>query len=104
MLSTTMSLPRIFDLARKLGTPVIMTDAEGREPLVVLPLDQFEALAGVSADAPVTQPVEYVKLQSTAKESVPTRTDTVTNAPTTPVDSLPIEERFYLEPLDGEQG
>ncbi len=41
-----MSLQRIFESARKLGLPVIVTDPAGREPMVVLPLEQFEAMAG----------------------------------------------------------
>lgn len=99
-----MSLPRIFDLARKLGTPVIMTDSEGREPLVVLPLDQFEAMAGVSSDAPVTPSVEYIKLHNKAKESASEPANVATSPSITTTESLPIEERFYLEPLEGEQG
>lgn len=39
-----MSLQRVFEAARKMGSPVIVTDVGGRDPLVVVPLEQFEAL------------------------------------------------------------
>ncbi|MCC7357660.1 hypothetical protein IT408_04120 [Candidatus Uhrbacteria bacterium] len=43
-----MSFQRVFESARKLGLPVIVTDPSGHEPFVLLPLDQFEALTGES--------------------------------------------------------
>ncbi len=99
-----MSLPRIFELARKLGTPVIMTDPAGREPLVVLSLDQFEAMAGVSGDAESATPEIHKKVQNKAKEmsSIPPSPE-LTPAPPLPED-MALEERFYLEPLEGETG
>lgn len=45
-----MSLQRVLETARKTGMPVIMTDIAGREPMVILPLEQFEAMAGLGSD------------------------------------------------------
>lgn len=39
-----MSLQRIIELARRQGMPVILTDVAGREPMVVLPLEAYEAM------------------------------------------------------------
>jgi nicotinamidase-related amidase len=39
-----MSLQRVLEIARKNGMPVIITDDSGRDPMVILPLEQFEAM------------------------------------------------------------
>lgn len=114
-----MSLQRVFESARKMGVPVIITDPAGREPMVVLPLEQFEAMTGepkseaqkVSAVAqePSVTPmqnvqrndgfvsarslVEEFKLHTAKKEDAQPRSVDL------PFESeLPIEERFFLEP------
>ncbi|HEU0051154.1 MAG TPA: hypothetical protein VFQ60_03815 [Patescibacteria group bacterium] len=38
------SWQRILEAARRHGMPLIVTDVAGREPLVVLPFDEFERL------------------------------------------------------------
>ncbi len=78
-----MSLQRIFNVARKLGTPIIMTDAAGLEPLVILPLDQFEAMAGVTSDGEVKISPPIVQNE---------------------MEEIPLEDTFYLEPVDQEEG
>lgn len=40
-----MSLQRVIDIARKNGMPVVVTDPAGHHPMVVLSLEQFEAMA-----------------------------------------------------------
>jgi PHD/YefM family antitoxin component YafN of YafNO toxin-antitoxin module len=40
-----MSLQRVIDIARKNGMPVVVTDPAGHYPMVVLSLEQFEAMA-----------------------------------------------------------
>jgi hypothetical protein len=110
-----MSMQRIFDVARKLGTPVIMTDPAGREPLVVLPLDQFEAMAGVSSDqeeptvvpeamAPASRSKMDKNTHNKAKNDE--RVEQAAELATINVEAqdLALEERFYLEPLEGADG
>lgn len=41
----SMSLQRVIDIARKNGMPVVVTDPAGHHPMVVLSLEQFEAMA-----------------------------------------------------------
>ena len=101
-----MSLSRIFESARRLGVPVIVTDSAGRDPLVVLPLEQFEAMAGETE-----RKLEYAPLPASSAEkktsvspagqrvSVKTQLEALAVAePTT--DELSLEERFYLEPIE----
>ena len=74
-----MSIQRVFESARKLGVPVIMTDPAGREPLVVLSLEQFEAMAGEGhgqSSAPVTRMPEVPHPQGS-----PIRTSPVADIP-----------------------
>lgn len=44
-----MSLNRILQSAQKLGMPVVITDRDGAHAQVVLPFDDFMALAGASS-------------------------------------------------------
>jgi len=39
-----MSFQRIFDMVRRQGMPMVVTDSAGKEPVVVLPLEVYEAL------------------------------------------------------------
>jgi hypothetical protein len=119
-----MSLQRIFESARKLGVPVILTDPAGREPMVVLTLEQFEAIAGTTeaqseptqtsvrrgrpssrrpAEAPKGEdfmfPVEDIGSRPAATE--PSIEDFSSQAPSGAEISL--DERFYLEPLEDEK-
>lgn len=118
-----MSLQRVFESARKLGVPVIVTDPGGREPMVVMPLEQFEAMAGESASAPVAKSgpaptfqkskeelrVEQI-LADQASHVTKDRMEEVAGefakAPSGGSENLEIslEERFYLEPVDDEAG
>lgn len=111
-----MSLQRVLETARKTGMPVIMTDLGGREPMVILPLEQFEAMAGVPA-TPVSRPKPSIPrppvddvvdqaLADMAAERLLTRMEEAAvqlepepqKGAETPDFSL--EERFYLEPED----
>ena len=40
-------LIRLMGLARKTGSPLIITDPEGDEPVVIMGIDQYEVLMGV---------------------------------------------------------
>lgn len=125
-----MSLQRVFESARKLGLPVVVTDPAGREPMVVLSLEQFEAMAGstenVSDEPRSTLPPKAPKNNRKAPETLvePTLTDLPgyengnksSEQRSEPVmdeiqvqnqqnPEISLDERFYLEPLeDGSAG
>jgi len=86
-----MSLQNVFESARKMGVPVIVTDPSGREPMVVLPLEQFEAMNGEEkARIPQNKP----QFASPVFEpSIPSN-----------FSEIPPEDRFYLEPVDDPAG
>ena len=104
-------MQRILETARKMGLPVIVTDIAGREPMVVMPLEQFEAMAGTGAGEIVSEPIKTTppryeepivddfSPKQGKKEDV-TRPITSTPEP----DDLSLEERFYIEPLADEEG
>ncbi|MFA6131138.1 MAG: hypothetical protein WC730_02665 [Patescibacteria group bacterium] len=46
----TPELKRLMALARKTGAPLIVTDPEGKEPLVLLGIDIYEAMLGDSCE------------------------------------------------------
>lgn len=104
-----MSLQRVLETARKTGMPVIITDIMGREPMVILPLEQFEAMAGVPATVrQVPQPeVSQIPVEMSV-ETLKTRVKDST-APAqsfSPAENpdFPLEEGFYLEPVDDNLG
>ncbi len=111
-----MSLERVMQSARRLGVPVIVTDPHGKDPMVILPLEQFEALTG-DESAPGPRPIAHVPpppprtpdhAQHVSFVDEPETfhappmgrfTDEgVKPPPQNPEISL--DERFYLEPLD----
>ncbi len=87
-----MSLLRIFESAKKLGLPLIVTDADGRDPMVILPLEQFEALAHAQ-EAPSLH-------EKKAEAASPEPRVLEEMMPTLKNDEISLEERFYLEPID----
>ena len=69
-------------MVRRQGMPMVVTDEAGKSPVVVLPLEVYEALTdGVSSTAP--------------KKEVPV----LTREPLRESE-ISLEERFYIEPLD----
>lgn len=101
-----MSLQRVFESARKMGVPVIITDPSGREPMIVLPLEQFEAMAGetrgsatstTSRPAPVqkSEEIHVNPIPGLSKEAQESFDALVMENP-----EIPLEERFYLETVD----
>lgn len=105
-----MSLQRILESARRLRTPVILSDLAGRDPLVILPLDQFEALS--SLDHPAASPrqdvasvmlapepvAEGLQIEFTAEQSqkIPQSAETMDMGENP---EISLDERFYLEPV-----
>ena len=91
-----------------MGVPVIVTDPGGRDPMVVVPLEQFEALAGESR--PSAAPVSAPSVPAPVQKSPEPFRNPVTGL--TPEEQksfealvmenpeIPMEERFYLEPLE----
>lgn len=116
-----MSLQRIFESARKLGVPVVITDPAGRDPLVVLPLEQFEALSesgqGESSVAASSKPSpvkEKERIESLladraaeiAQQRLEEAVGGVQAAAKIPGENpeISLDERFYLEPVDDGSG
>ena len=104
-----MSLQRIFESARKLGFPVIITDPAGREPMVVLPLEQFEAMAGSGETRelePLSEPQSAQPLEQPHSERIPTvssvpEVEPIVSPQMTHFSSeILLEEGFYLDPSD----
>ncbi len=87
-----MSLLRIFESAKKLGLPLIVTNTDGRDPMVILPLDQFEALAQAQEAPSIAE-----KMAETASPEVRSYEEMM---PALKNDEISLEERFYLEPID----
>lgn len=81
-LQDIMSLQRIFEMVKRQGMPLVVTDGQGRDPVIVLPLDVYEALIETSGNPSVrTQPVSY--------EQEPPEADLLAE--------LSTEERFYID-------
>jgi len=104
-----MSMQRVFESARKLGVPIILTDPSGRDPMVILPLEQFEAMAGEShpvapSQAPAVplnkapEPQRSPVMGLTPEEQKSFEALLMENP------DIPVEERFYLEPVDDGSG
>jgi hypothetical protein len=82
-----MSFQRIFELVRRQGMPLVVTDEAGKQPLVVLPFDMYEALMEGDGHAsrdtrhatPTKEPVPVPRMEQLAKEEIS------------------LEERFYVE-------
>lgn len=110
-----MSLQRVLETARRTGTPVIITDVSGREPMVVMPIEQFEALTGEAPARQAPRPtlskeerVERVLAEMAAQRSEERMNDAALKIESlsleVPADDLTLEERFYLEPVEDKSG
>jgi hypothetical protein len=89
-----MSFQRIFEMVRRQGMPLVVTDEAGKEPVVVLPLEVYEALVegGESRPAPASPTMTPIQ----TPESSP-RMQPVTK------DEISLEERFYVEALEDQE-
>jgi len=136
-----MSWQRIFESARKRGLPLVVTDIAGREPLVVMTLEEYERLEEgkkpeatplrqgfvgqgsqkleVRVEKPIVDKMEKSRVQSeTLKVETPITLQSIVEkeeesvkipqesaeSAASEVDGLSLEERFYFEPVDGENG
>lgn len=77
-----MSFQRMIEMARRHGMPIVVTDPNGKEPVVVLSLEVYEALIGEGSGP---------KVVGVRKSQVPMPENLA---------ELSVEERFYVEPLD----
>ncbi|MFH1077851.1 MAG: hypothetical protein V1745_01035 [Patescibacteria group bacterium] len=118
-----MSLQRVLETARKTGTPVILTDMAGREPMVILPLEQFEAMAGIATETskpahrspvasqesrPSTKKHDLEVVDEAFADLAAERLKSHVEQVAVQIESMaerrsekaeiPLEERFYLEP------
>lgn len=107
-----MSWQRVIETARKIGMPIIITDVVGRDPMVILPLEQFEAMAGDTAQ-PIPEPAPGSKITheptSTRGEEqdqhlIPPSSGFMRDLAPLPDNlsntEIPLEEGFYLEPIE----
>lgn len=98
-----MSFQRMLEMARRHGMPIVVTDPNGKAPMVVLPLETYEALIGDGSDPQVASRKSQVPMGEPIM--VPVRdgsgsTPKQTEAEPENLAELSMEERFYMEPLD----
>ena len=120
-----MSLQHVLEVARKNGMPVIITDMSGREPMVIMPLEQFEAMAFSTQSSTLSTEYRVPSNQSQKDPSLGTRNLELDNAiaemaaerarsrmedaasqlenlskQSPSDDDTPLEERFFIEPTN----
>jgi len=109
-------LDRLLRFAQRTGDRLIITDSEGKQPVVILSLDEYEALLDGKSGrgGSSTRPYAKENVEAEEEESVDlTRIEAAVEAvnreaaeePTvTPItrktqQSEPGEEQFYMEPV-----
>ncbi len=123
-----MSWKRIFKTARRLGTPVIVADEDGNEPVVVLPLDAYEKMSGSAPEAKrhkvrdeeddeltadrmasifesAMESLEEENLSKESQKNQNTGMDGVleSEVPGSVLEAeMPLEDKYYFEPLEDE--
>lgn len=95
-----MSFQRILEIARQRGLPIIVTDIAGREPVAILPLEEYERLSSHRPQAPPSKQVEapspvLEQIAEQTKDDFQGKIDDV-------AENLSLEEKFYLEPVEDE--
>ncbi|MFH1621360.1 MAG: hypothetical protein ABIB04_04745 [Patescibacteria group bacterium] len=95
-----MSIQQVFESARRLGLPVIVTDLGARDPMVVLPLEQFEALASESPIKTSMKTESHDGLGGAGASSNKQIGDQDSFSGSAAGQDIPLDERFYLEPVD----
>ncbi len=109
-----MSFQRIFEMVKRQGMPLVITDGQGKDPLIVLPLDLYEALADGRAvgptdpgaeQEPVIVPVKDESTRPDASGHAENGLGRFASPPKPPAEAdlladLSREERFYIESID----
>jgi len=117
-----MSFQRILETARRMNSPLIVTDPAGREPMVIMTLQAYERLGEgelVVHQKPKSSEVRSVSQESPLVETIPIKEVMVEKAESSQVlqeiaiqtmestenskdSEISMEDRFYLEPMDPE--
>ena len=108
----TSQLDRLLRFAQRTGDRLIITDAEGKQPVVILSLDEYEALLDGrakggrdgSATRPYAESEESVDLAEIEAAVETTNREAVEEPTVTPItrkaqQNEPGEEQFYMEPV-----
>lgn len=100
-----MSFQRMLEMARRHGMPLVVTDPNGKEPMVVLPLEVYEALVEGTSTPSSANMGKHRQVSSTEPVVVPVRDGSVQAQPKPKNEpellaELSLEERFYIEPLE----
>ncbi len=111
-----MSWKRILNTARRNGIPLIVTDPEGHEPMVVMTLEQFEAMSSTPVPpdfdpSPSLSDREMEDLGHLVEEGgIPTEPmadfepqDVADVGSSSSPQNRSMEEQFFLEPLEDEK-
>lgn len=117
-----MSFQRILETARRMNSPLIVTDAAGREPMVIMTLQAYERLGeGVQQTINPKKTIEAKPLSEEPsivetiplKEAVIEKSESAVNLGEIAIQTMEVkdfakeseismEDRFYLEPMDEE--
>ena len=101
-------LDRLLRFAQRTGDRLIITDSEGKQPVVILSLDEYEALLdgkkGTSTVARRAEEEESVDLSKIEAAVEATNREAVEEPTVTPItrkaqQNEPGEEQFYMEPV-----
>lgn len=110
-----MSWQRILETARRNGFPIIVTDVAGREPMVVMPLDTYEALTSQGENGledfgyqsypeePGFRTEEEPILNELEEDTREKAEPTFVEAQVESGDGLALEDRFFLEPVEDQE-
>ncbi|PIP60807.1 hypothetical protein COX00_01255 [Candidatus Uhrbacteria bacterium CG22_combo_CG10-13_8_21_14_all_47_17] len=122
-----MSWQRILETARRNGFPVVVTDIAGREPMVVMPLDAYEALSSQKeknsggfddqsysvevggSEIRTVEPIldefndkSFENVGATMPEMEEKKVLHVEEAQKSDDEELALEDRFFLEPTESQ--
>ena len=99
-----MQWKRILDAARRNGIPLIVADQNGSEPMVVLSLEQFEAMSSAPRKQNVPEnAINTSNVSEPVLESLETPGNSEDLSSKNPIkmgEDAPLEENFFLEPLE----
>jgi len=102
-----MSWKRILETARRNGIPLIVSDPEGRDPMVVVTLEQFEAMYGSPKMQEIGSSDVFSEQDEPSFSPIPaphSHTSEMRHDVSHDFgDETPLEEQFFLEPLDDQK-
>jgi hypothetical protein len=125
-----MQLNRILETAARLGIPVVITNDRGESPQVVMPFEDFAAMAGVQgagsldsardrlrgqgtgdrtqtrrheAEEEIAETLANLTAERLAEEARETARHYHADKGSEATDRSFLEEKFYLEPLEDEE-